>query len=935
MRRQFQLLFAFAALTSVTTVRAADVDYVRDVQPIFKKYCTGCHNDAEPEGKVSLESFKSLQQGNPDGPNVLPGDPANSLLVRLIRGQDEPQMPPEDEERPTDKELALIEAWIEGGAKGPEGAAPDRMQLIVPEIGSLTDRRPISAVAISPGGDALAVARYAEVTLYRKLRGDGEDRKKLTWQPVQTLTDFRGKVTAVHFVSGGGRLLTASGVTGLGGVATIWEWPLNRKVREFVGHRDLMYDAELSRDGKVLATCSYDREIQLWNAQTGEPLRTLSGHNGAVYDIAFSPDGEFLVSASADDTCKVWRVADGTRMDTLGQPLKEEYCVAFSPDGRRIVAGGADNNLRVWDFVSRDKPRINPVAIARFAHEGPVLNLEFTNDGKHLVTIAEDRTIKVWETQNYTEAKLWENEPEVADALAVSPDGKEFVVGRMDGALNWVSLKGIENSASGNVHAGELATTIPAAAERSKAAEQEPNNAAENAQVVQAPADITGVIDGMSEGKADVDLYRFSAKAGEEWVIETNAARSKSPLDTFVEVLTADGQRIERVQLQAVRDSYFTFRGKDANQSNDFRVFNWEEMELNEYFYANGEVVRLWLYPRGPDSGFNVYPGTGNRWSYFDTTSLSHALGEPGYIVQPHAPEEALIPNGLPVFKLYYENDDECRRALGSDSRVYFTAPADGDYIAKVKDVRGFQSPDHKYTLTIRPRQPDFKGTLHNGNPQVSAGSGKEFKVSVERLDQFDGPVEVNLGGELPLGFSVTSPVIIEAGQTEAYGVISAAPDAPAPTPENSKLTKVTASASIRGEQIEHDVNNFGEIKLAEKPKVIPRIVSVDGAAGAEGPLEVVLHPGETIRLKVQVERDGFDGEVKFGNEFSGRNLPHGTFIDNIGLNGLMLLTGQNERDFFITCAPWVPEQSREFHLETGEAGGQATNSVIVHVKRD
>ena len=68
-------------------------------------------------------------------------------------------------------------------------------------------------------------------------------------------------------------------------------------------------------------------------------------------------------------------------MDTLPQPLKDEYCCAFSPDGQSIVAAGADNNIRVWQFVSRDKPEINPMVIARFAHEGPIVRLAFTPDG--------------------------------------------------------------------------------------------------------------------------------------------------------------------------------------------------------------------------------------------------------------------------------------------------------------------------------------------------------------------------------------------------------------------------------------------------------------------------------------------------------------------------------------------------------------------------
>ena len=112
-------------------------------------------------------------------------------------------------------------------------------------------------------------------------------------------------------------------------------------------------------------------------------------------------------------------------------------------------------------------------------------------------------------------------------------------------------------------------------------------------------------------GQVDADLYRFTAKAGEQWVIEVNAARSSSKLDSFLEVLDSQGVRVPRVLLQAVRDSYFTFRGKDDTESGDFRVFNWQEMKLDEYLYSNGEVVKLWLYPRGPDSGIRDLSGPG------------------------------------------------------------------------------------------------------------------------------------------------------------------------------------------------------------------------------------------------------------------------------------------------------------------------------------
>ena len=140
-----------------------------------------------------------------------------------------------------------------------------------------------------------------------------------------------------------------------------------KSLREFDGHLDTLYDAELSPDGKLLATCSYDRAIVIWNASSGEKLRTLEGHNDAVYDVAFSIDGTVLASASGDKTIKLWKVDNGERLDTLSQPVGEQYTVVFSPDGKYVLAGGVDNRIRVWDFVSKQKPAINPLVYARFA----------------------------------------------------------------------------------------------------------------------------------------------------------------------------------------------------------------------------------------------------------------------------------------------------------------------------------------------------------------------------------------------------------------------------------------------------------------------------------------------------------------------------------------------------------------------------------------
>jgi hypothetical protein len=194
-----------------------------------------------------------------------------------------------------------------------------------------------------------------------------------------------------------------------------------------------------------------------------------------------------------------------------------------------------------------------------------------------------------------------------------------------------------------------------------------------------------------------------------------------------VEVVTVDGKPVLQTQLQAVRDSYFTFRGKDSDTADDFRVFNWQEMELNEYLYADGEVVKLWLYPRGPDSGFKVYPGATPRQTYFGTTPTSHPLQGPAFIVVPYPADAVLKDTGLPIFPIYSQNDDDPMRQWGKDSRLTFLPPADGTYVVRLKDARGFQGADYKYQLMLRHPQPDFSITMAGDALSIHKGTGREI----------------------------------------------------------------------------------------------------------------------------------------------------------------------------------------------------------------
>jgi hypothetical protein len=459
--------------------------------------------------------------------------------------------------------------------------------------------------------------------------------------------------------------------------------------------------------------------------------------------------------------------------------------------------------------------------------------------------------------------------------------------------------------------------------------ESEPNDQPGKATKLGNPGVASGRI--WSSSGRDADLFSFEAATAQKLVITTSAAKRESPVDTRIEVLHADGEPVERLLLQAVRNSAITFRPITSTQ-NEARVENWEEMELNELLYMQGEVVKLFRAPQGPDSAFLFYAKAGQRRTYFDTSAAAHALDEVCYIVQPHRPGAKLIQNGLPVFPLLYENDDDGERKLGSDSRLYFTPPTNGTYLVRVTDTRGFSGERFVYDLSIREAQPDFKVTLEGASPTVPTGSGQSFTVNVDRIDDFQGEVRVEIT-VLPPGFVASTPLVVEAGHTEAKGTLFANPDAPRPDEASAKTSKLVATATVNGKVVTREANNFGTIKLGEKPKVfvsMERYEEGNTNSASPEPLELTIEPGKVVSAWLRIQRNGHDDLVTFQVD----NLPHGIIVDNIGLNGVLIPKGENERQIFLTAAKWVQETDRLCYAIENQAGKQTSRPVLLKVRK-
>lgn len=468
--------------------------------------------------------------------------------------------------------------------------------------------------------------------------------------------------------------------------------------------------------------------------------------------------------------------------------------------------------------------------------------------------------------------------------------------------------------------------------------EAEDNDLPGHAVRMSAPGGANGRID----APGDTDLFRFETKAGKIWVIETQAAQRGSPTDTRIEVLHPDGKPVERAVLRAVRDSYLTFRPIDALQGGG-RFWHYQEMDLGQYLYLEGEVVRLFLAPQGPDSEWKFFTQGGKRRGYFDTSATAHPLDVPAYIVEPHPPGAKPPPNGLPLFPLTYANDDDADRKLGTDSKLIFTAPSDGAFLVRVRDTRGAGGDRYVYRLVVREAKPDFRVTLEGVNATVPLGSGTSFTVRVDRQDGYEGPVRVDLAG-LPDGFTASTPLVIEAGHLEAKGALFAAMDATPPSAEQSAKVKVTSTAWPQGQEIRKDVTGFGALGVAPRPRTVvwlepdvetagdaasadPRRSRAEGSDRGDG-RRITVKPGGRVSALLKIHRAGHNDRVTFDVE----NLPFGVIVDDIGLNGILIPEGQTERRIFLTSAAWTPEALRPCYARVREGPNPTSAPILLRV---
>ena len=283
----------------------------------------------------------------------------------------------------------------------------------------------IRKIAISVGGEHLAVAGSAGISLYRI------DTFERVWNA--PLTKRGSEVNSVAFSPDGGTLASGSN----DGAIILWDAAMGERVLTPAGHIDSVISVAFSPEGTTLASASVDGysfiHVTLWDVATGRRLRTFGDHAEAVYSAAFSPDGTTLALGFEDGSVALWDVTTGKQLrvlvehsDSTERPALPVIDLAFSPDGTTL-ASMLPKDIVLWNVVTGE--RLHTL-------EGDILlfSLAFSPDGTMLASGAGAYVI-LWDIMTGERLCTLEGHTEVVYSVAFSPDGTALASGSEDGIV--------------------------------------------------------------------------------------------------------------------------------------------------------------------------------------------------------------------------------------------------------------------------------------------------------------------------------------------------------------------------------------------------------------------------------------------------------------------------------------------------------------------
>ncbi len=403
----------------------APVSWFKDVNPIFKRSCNGCHNPNKLKGEVDTSTYTGLLKPGKHGPNFVAGQSDKSLLCLQVAGK-EPEMPKEGDALSAD-EVALIARWIQQGAidDTPTNAYSTR----ITESPVYSTPPVISAMSFSPDGHYLAISGYHETFLF--------DATNLTL--VSRLLGEAPRIEGLAFSPDSKVLAVAAGAPARFGEVQLWDVASASEVHAWKLGSDSLFGISWSPDGTRLAFGGVDKSVRVIAAADGHEVLKFDNHSDWVFRTAWMADGKRLLSGSRDRAMKLIDAGSGQFIDDINKLLEPILSMARHPREEWAVYGGTEGGLRIYkakENQERTDANNDVNQVRSFERQpGAVHAVAFSPDGTLLVAGGAGPEVRIYRTADGARTATLTGHTGAVFAVAFSPNGDRVFTGGFDGLV--------------------------------------------------------------------------------------------------------------------------------------------------------------------------------------------------------------------------------------------------------------------------------------------------------------------------------------------------------------------------------------------------------------------------------------------------------------------------------------------------------------------
>ena len=191
------------------------------------------------------------------------------------------------------------------------------------------------------------------------------------------------------------------------------------------------YGVQFLNADKWLAIASADFRVHLWNLQTNRVDARSLQFNGPISSITPLPDDSLLLHESTNGLYRWTPIAD--RHVIIGGHSREAWSVDYSSDGRFIVSGSDDRTMKVWEAATGRE------LFASEDHTQTVVCARYSPSGSDLATLCLEGSLRIWKVDTVTGLPVGEprrvDEHRKARSLSWSQDGRLIATGGYDGEV--------------------------------------------------------------------------------------------------------------------------------------------------------------------------------------------------------------------------------------------------------------------------------------------------------------------------------------------------------------------------------------------------------------------------------------------------------------------------------------------------------------------